>query len=123
MKWCSCGSTLSIWQITFVCPLPRARRAIVPKQGAMKGVQYFMSTKSGRSRRMRRPTRSQLKGLTVLTQRTICRSSGGGVVRVWLCPGKSSAGYCSVKVRMSTSAPRRWNVRAMISMIEASPPR
>lgn len=45
------------------------------------------------------------------------------VVTVWLFPGKSSDGYCSVKVRIRTSSPRRWNVRAMISMIEARPPR
>jgi len=98
-------------------------RAMVPKQGAMKGVQYFISTKSGRSRRMRRPTRSQLKGLTVLTHRQMSRSAGGGVSTVWLLPGKSSEGYCSVKVLISTSLPRSRNVRAMISMIEANPPR
>ena len=43
--------------------------AMVPKQGAMKGVQYFISTKSGRSRHIRRPIRTQLKGLTVLMHR------------------------------------------------------
>ncbi len=96
---------------------------MVPKQGAMKGVQYFSSTKSGRSRRICRPTRHQLNGLTVWTQREMCRSAGGGVVTVWLFPGKSSDGYCSVKVRIRTSSPRRRNVRAMISMIEARPPR
>jgi len=98
-------------------------RAMVPKQGAMKGVQYFISTKSGRSRRIRRPTRTQFSGFIVLTQRQMRRSAGGGVATVWLSPGNSSEGYCSVKVLMSTSSPRRWNVRAMISMIEASPPR
>ena len=98
-------------------------RAIVPKQGAMKGVQYFSSTKSGRSRRIRRPMRSQLNGSVVLTQRRISRSGGGGAVTVWLLPGKSNAGYCTVKVLISTLFARCWNVRAIISMIEARPPR
>ncbi len=80
---------------------------MVPKQGAMKGVQYFSRMKSGRSRRSRRPTRHQFRGDTVLTLRHIRRSSGAGVVTVWLLPGKSSDGYWSVKVSMRTSSPRR----------------
>ena len=96
---------------------------MVPKQGAMKGVQYFISTKSGRSRRIRQPTRSQFRGFIVLTHRQMRRSAGGGVSTVWLSPGNSSEGYCSVKVLISTSLPRRWKVRAMISMIDAKPPR
>ena len=89
----------------------------------MKGVQYFISTKSGRSQRMARPTRHQLKGSTVLTQRSMCRSAGGGAETVWLLPGKRNEGYCTVKVLIPTSWPREANVRAMISMIEANPPR
>ncbi len=96
---------------------------MVPKHGAMKGVQYFNRTKSGRSRRSCRPTRHQLKGLTVLTHRTMDKSPGGGVSTVWLLPGKSREGYCRVKVRTDTSSPRRRNVRAMVSMMEANPPR
>ena len=88
----SCGSTLSIWHSTFVWPLPRAMRAMVPKQGAMKGVQYFISTKSGRSRRIRRPTRTQFSGFIVLTQRQMRRSAGGGVATVWLSPGNICEG-------------------------------
>ena len=38
-------------------------------------------------------------------------------------PGKSREGYCRVKVRTDTSSPRRRNVRAMVSMMEANPPR
>ena len=89
----------------------------------MKGVQYFISTKSGRSRPSCRPTRHQFSGFIVWTHRVMCRSAGAGVVTVWLFPGKSSDGYCNVKVRMSTSFPRRWNVRARISRIDARPPR
>ena len=89
----------------------------------MKGVQYFSNTKSGRSRRIVRPTDSQFSGFTVLTHRRMRRSAGGGVATVWLSPGNSSEGYCSVKVLMSTSSPLRRKVRAMISRIEARPPR
>ena len=98
-------------------------RAIVPKQGAMKGVQYFISTMSGRRRAIRRPTRSQLSGHTVFTLLRIDRSSGAGVATVWLLPGNSSRGYCTVNVSIQTSCPCRMNVRAMVSMIEARPPR
>ena len=68
----------------------------------MKGVQYLSRMKSGASRRRLHPSRSQLKGFTVLTQRRIRRSAGAGVVSVWLLPGKSSEGYCTVKVLIST---------------------
>lgn len=59
-----------------------AKRAIVPKQGAIKGVQYFISTKSGFSRAIHRPTAIQLNGFIVFTHRTMYRSGGGGVCTV-----------------------------------------
>ncbi len=89
----------------------------------MKGVQYFSSTKSGRSRRKRRPTRSQLNGFTVFTLRSMRRSAGGGVSTVWLFPGKSHEGYCKLKVSIFTSWPRCRKTRAIVSMIDARPPR
>ena len=109
-------------------------RARVPsaKQGAMKGVQYFISTKSGRSRRIRRPTRTQFSGFIVLTQRQMRTSAGGGVTPFLFRQPSGSHARASVS---NSSGPgilqregldvdlvarkRRWNVRAMISMIEA----
>ena len=123
IRWCSCGITLSSWTIVLVCLLRRAMREMVPKQGPMNGVQYFMSSMSGRSRRMRSPMRIQLKGLTVFTHRSILRFSGAGESVYWLLPGNRNEGYCTVKVLMSASQPRDLKVRARISMMEAMPPR
>ena len=84
--------------MNFVTPFLRAMRATVPKQGAINGVQYFISTISGRSRFSRRPRRTQFTGLTVFITRSICKSAGGGVATNWLLPGKSNEGYCTEKV-------------------------
>lgn len=86
-----------------VVPLPRAMRAMVPKHGAINGVQYFISTISGLALRSSMPTLNHDMGFTVDTLRLMRMSVGAGLSTVWLLPGKRKEGYCSVNVRMSTS--------------------
>ena len=78
-------------------------RAMVPRHGAMYGIQNFMMTMSGFILRTFFPTRSQLKGLQELTERTMCRSVGAGLSEYCVLPGKRKLGYWSVKVSMCTS--------------------
>ena len=75
---------------------------MLPKQGAINGVQYFISTMSGCALRSSLPTLNHEIGFIVETLRRILRSVGGGVATVWLLPGNRNEGYCSVKVSIST---------------------
>ena len=122
-KCLSCGITLSNCTRTLVCLLPRAMRAMVPKHGAMKGVQYLSISASGRSRLIRRPTFIQLGGQTVFTARTMSMPSGASDSLYWLLPGKRIFGYCTVKVSSLHFAPRPTNVAQSRSIMVAMPPR
>jgi hypothetical protein len=66
---------------------------IVPKHGAMKGIQNFTMTRSGFSFRISFPTLSQLSGLIELTFIFIGISAGAGSDEYCVFPGKRKPGY------------------------------
>ena len=95
---------------------------MVPKHGAISGIQNLMTSTSILALRIARAVLNQEKGLMLLMVREIERSSGLGASEYWVFPGNRKLGYCIEKVRIFTSCPSAINCRAKRSLNAANPP-
>jgi hypothetical protein len=73
-------------------------RHIVPKQGAIKGIQYFTITRSGLALLISLPTEYQFSGFIELILTLTGIPSGGGPAESCVFPGNKKEGYCRLKV-------------------------
>ena len=113
--------TLSRIETTRI-PFRRHKRAIVPKHGAIRGIQNLMTTRSIFALRIFRTVENHEKGLMLFIVRVMDRSSGLGESEYCVFPGKRKSGYCIVKVNISTSCPSSINCLAKRSLKAANPP-
>ena len=86
---------LSAIQMMLVFIFLRIILAMVPKHGAINGIQYLIMTKSGFSLTILLATLSQFKGLMELMTACISKFFGAGSVEYCELPGNSKEGYCN----------------------------
>ena len=86
-----------------VCPLLLAIRAMAPRAGASRGIQYRMITRSGFVRLSRSPVLNQLKGFIELIARVMVTPSGAYPSSYCVLPGKRKEGYCILNVKMAVA--------------------
>jgi len=76
---------------------------MVPKHGAINGIQYLIIKISGACFFICLPTLIQLSGFTEFTVRSIFKFAGAGEVEYCVLPGNKILGYCKVNVIAFTS--------------------
>ena len=85
-------------ETTLVCPFFLIILQMVPRQGAMKGIQNLTMTRSGLSFLISLPTLNQFTGLIELTLALMEMILGSRFGRILCFPGKRIEGYCRLKV-------------------------
>jgi len=95
---------------------------MLPRAGAINGIQYMMMHKSGCAFKMYCPVFHQLNGFTEFISGVISKPFGASPSVNCVFPGKKNAGYCRVYDTISTKCPFWESEEASASEKFAIPP-
>jgi hypothetical protein len=90
---------------------------------ARKGIQWWMTTRSGPADRMALAVLNQLRGLTELIRERMRMSAGGFPSSNCVLPGKRNPGYCTEKEMMLARWPDLIKLLQSAVLKLAIPPR